>query len=281
MKKIIIILTFGLTISNFIFAQNDADGCTDHPLLTRLENFYISQCENNYNELQLRTSSSKTETKEGNLFYIYYRYNSDAGVKAKSALQIIKNYEIAITKNGGKMIYKNSSSLDANLEATYYLSTKEKEYWVQLTSFAGTDNAIEAFSLNILEMDAMKQEVDATEMFEEINKSGFVALYINFETGKSAIKTESQPIIDQIYEMLKQNPDLKISIEGHTDNVGTTQSNQTLSDARAKSVMNALISKGIIASRLKSKGWGMTKPVADNSTEEGKAKNRRVEIVKQ
>ncbi|MCC6768131.1 MAG: OmpA family protein [Bacteroidia bacterium] len=281
MKKIIIILTFGLTISNFIFAQNDADGCTDHPLLTRLENFYISQCENNYNELQLRTSSSKTETKEGNLFYIYYRYNSDAGVKAKSALQIIKNYEIAITKNGGKMIYKNSNSLDANLEATYYLSTKEKEYWVQLTSFAGTDNAIEAFSLNILEMDAMKQEVDATEMFEEINKSGFVALYINFETGKSAIKTESQPIIDQIYEMLKQNPDLKISIEGHTDNVGTTQSNQTLSDARAKSVMNALISKGIIASRLKSKGWGMTKPVADNSTEEGKAKNRRVEIVKQ
>jgi outer membrane protein OmpA-like peptidoglycan-associated protein len=281
MKKIIIILTFGLTISNFIFAQNDADGCTDHPLLTRLENFYISQCENNYNELQLRTSSSKTETKEGNLFYIYYRYNSEAGVKAKSALQIIKNYEIAITKNGGKMIYKNSSSLDANLEATYYLSTKEKEYWVQLTSFAGTDNAIEAFSLNILEMNAMKQEVDATEMFEEINKSGFVALYINFETGKSAIKTESQPIIDQIYEMLKQNPDLKISIEGHTDNVGTTQSNQTLSDARAKSVMNALISKGIIASRLKSKGWGMTKPVADNSTEEGKAKNRRVEIVKQ
>lgn len=281
MKKIIIILTFGLTISNFIFAQNDADGCTDHPLLTRLENFYISQCENNYNELQLRTSSSKTETKEGNLFYIYYRYNSEAGVKAKSALQIIKNYEIAITKNGGKMIYKNSNSLDANLEATYYLSTKEKEYWVQLTSFAGTDNAIEAFSLNILEMDAMKQEVDATEMFEEINKSGFVALYINFETGKSAIKTESQPIIDQIYEMLKQNPDLKISIEGHTDNVGTTQSNQTLSDARAKSVMNALISKGIIASRLKSKGWGMTKPVADNSTEEGKAKNRRVEIVKQ
>lgn len=281
MKKIIIILTFGLTISNFIFAQNDADGCTDHPLLTRLENFYISQCENNYNELQLRTSSSKTETKEGNLFYIYYRYNSEAGVKAKSALQIIKNYEIAITKNGGKMIYKNSSSLDANLEATYYLSTKEKEYWVQLTSFAGTDNAIEAFSLNILEMNAMKQEVDATEMFEEINKSGFVALYINFETGKSAIKTESQPIIDQIYEMLKQNPDLKISIEGHTDNVGTTQSNQTLSDARAKSVMNALVSKGIIASRLKSKGWGMTKPVADNSTEEGKAKNRRVEIIKQ
>lgn len=80
--------------------------------------------------------------------------------------------------------------------------------------------------------------------------------------------------------MLKQNPDLKISIEGHTDNVGAVTSNQTLSESRAKSVMTALVSKEIAASRLKSKGWGQTKPIADNNTDEGKAKNRRVEIVK-
>jgi outer membrane protein OmpA-like peptidoglycan-associated protein len=81
--------------------------------------------------------------------------------------------------------------------------------------------------------------------------------------------------------MLNQNPDLKISIEGHTDNVGTPQSNQILSESRAKSVMNALVSKGISAGRLKYKGWGQTKPIADNASEDGKAKNRRVEIVKQ
>ncbi len=80
--------------------------------------------------------------------------------------------------------------------------------------------------------------------------------------------------------MMKENPTLKISFEGHTNNVVTPQSNQTLSENRAKAVMDAIISKGIDKNRLSSKGWGQTKPIADNKTEEGKAKNRRVEIVK-
>ena len=272
MKRNILMLMAAVTLSNLLNAQEDAGGCKDHPILTRLENFYISGCEENYNELQLRTSSSTTDTKEGSLFYIYYRYNFDAGIKAKSALQIIRNYEVAITNNGGRLVYKNSNGMEAAVEATYHLSTKEKEYWVQLTNFAGTDNAVEAFTLNVLEMEAMKQEVDANEMFEAINKKGFIALYINFETGKSEIKPESVPTIDQIVDMLKQNPGLKISIEGHTDNVGNAQSNQSLSESRAKSVMNALTSKGISVSRLTSKGWGATKPGADNGTEDGKAK---------
>jgi outer membrane protein OmpA-like peptidoglycan-associated protein len=280
MKKIIFILMLALSLSNFVNAQNDADGCKDHPLLTRLENFYISNCEENYNELQIQMSSGKAETKEGNLFRIYYRYNFDTGAKAKSAFQVIKNYEAAITKNGGKLIYKDSQGMEGSVEATYYLSTKGKEYWIKLSAFAGTPSAVEAFYLDVLEMESMKQEVDANEMYEAINKNGSVALYINFETGKSEIKSESKPIIDQIYKMLKQNPDLKISIEGHTDNVGSEKSNQTLSESRAKSVMNALVSKGINVIRLKFKGLGQTKPIADNNTEEGKAKNRRVEIVK-
>jgi OmpA-OmpF porin, OOP family len=117
-------------------------------------------------------------------------------------------------------------------------------------------------------------------MFETINKDGFVALYINYETGKSDIKPESQSIVDQIVEMLRQNKELKISIEGHTNNVGDNNSNQTLSENRAKAVMNALIARGIEKSRLSYKGCGSSKPIADNATEEGKAKNRRVDIVK-
>ena len=188
--------------------------------------------------------------------------------------------KLLLQKTAARLVFKNSDGSDGALEATYYLSTKEKEYWIQLTSFAGTVNAIEAFALNVLEMEPMKQEISANEMFDAINKNGFVALYINFETGKSEIKPESKPIIDQICEMLKQNAGLKISIEGHTDNIGAEKSNQILSESRAKSVMNALVSKGINVSRLQYKGWGQTKPVADNNTEEGKAKNRRVEIVK-
>ena len=280
MKNIFFILMLSLSFSNFVDAQDDAAGCKDHPLLTRLENFYISNCEENYNELQLQMGVGKTETKEGNLFRIYYRYNFDTGAKLKSALQVIKNYEVAITKNGGKLIYKDSQGMEGPIEATYYLSAKGKEYWIKLSAFAGTASAVEAFYLDVLEMEPMKQEVDANEMFEAINKNGSVALYINFETGKSQIKPESEPIIDQIFKMLKQNPDLKVSIEGHTDNVGSEKSNRTLSESRAKSVMNALVSKGINVSRIQYKGWGQTKPIADNNTEEGKAKNRRVEIVK-
>lgn len=117
-------------------------------------------------------------------------------------------------------------------------------------------------------------------MEEELNKSGFVALYINFETGKADIKPESQTLIDQVVEMLRADEQLRLSIEGHTDNVGTAAFNKTLSENRAKSVMNAIIAKGIDKSRLSARGWGQEKPIADNTTEEGRAKNRRVEIVK-
>ena len=263
------------------YAQQDVEGCKDPALFTRFPNFYISECSENYNELTLRISSEKTEIKEGNLFSITYYYNFDTGGKAKSPLQIMKNYEVAVVKNGGKMIYKNTNALDADLEATYHLTTKEKEYWVKVGSLGGTPNEVEHFTLYILEMEPMKQEIQANEMFETLNKDGFIALYINFETGKADIKSESQSIVDQIAEMLRQNKDLRLSIEGHTDNVGSEKSNQALSENRAKAVMNALIARGIEKLRLSYKGWGDTKPIADNTTEEGKAKNRRVEIVRQ
>lgn len=279
--KSVLIISILFTSAGPLIAQEDAEGCKDHNLLSRLENFYISACEENYNELQLRTNNNKTETKGGNLFNIYYRYNPDAGVKLKSALQIMKNYEAAITKNGGKMLYKNASTLDADLEATYYLSTKEKEYWIQLTSFAGTDNAVEAYALKVLEIEAMKQEVVASEMYEAIQKDGFITLYINFDTGKSTIKQESQNIIDELYNMLSANPTLKIIVEGHTDNVGSSPSNKTLSEQRALSVKTALVNKGIPAERIEAVGYGQDVPIADNSTEEGRTKNRRVEIKKQ
>lgn len=265
---------------SFSVAQEDATGCKDHSLFTRMSDFYISECSENYNELELRISSDKTETKEGNLYTITYYYNYDKGGKGKSPLQIIKNYENAVVNNGGKMIYKNTNALDADLEASYHLTTKDKEYWVRVANLGGTPNDVEHYTLYILEMEPMKQEVKASEMFEALNKEGSVALYINFETGKSDIKPESLPIIEQIVEMLKQNPNLKVSVEGHTDNIGSEKSNQTLSENRAKSVMDALMAKGIDKSRLSYKGWGATKPIADNSTEEGRAKNRRVEIVK-
>src|SRR6185503_1543622 len=101
---------------------------------------------------------------------------------------------------------------------------------------------------------------------------------IFFESNKYELKPESQVELDKIVQLLKDNPTLKIQINGHTDNSGNASENITLSGNRAKSVTAYLISKGIDPGRLSAKGWGDTQPVAGNTTPEGRAQNRRTEL---
>ena len=99
-----------------------------------------------------------------------------------------------------------------------------------------------------------------------------------FETGRSSLKKESFPELNRIAEFLKEHPNIRVEIGGHTDNVGSAPFNQQLSEARAHSVMTYVVSKGVSSSRLSSKGYGLTKPTASNNTVEGRARNRRVEF---
>ena len=104
---------------------------------------------------------------------------------------------------------------------------------------------------------------------------------VNFATDQANILPDSQPQIEQVIQLLKNNPELKLSINGHTDNSGNTKHNQTLSEQRANAVVKALTNNtGIQQSRLTAKGLGDTHPIANNSTEDGKALNRRVELIK-
>lgn len=103
---------------------------------------------------------------------------------------------------------------------------------------------------------------------------------IRFDVNKATIKPESMGVINSIYELLDENPDLKFSVEGHTDADGDQESNQKLSEERAKAVMDKFVSMGISADRLSSKGFGESMPIDNNSTNEGKANNRRVEFIK-
>ena len=105
---------------------------------------------------------------------------------------------------------------------------------------------------------------------------------ILFATGKADLQPESRPVLKEIAETLKQHEDLKVLIEGHTDNVGKADANLALSDARAAAVKAALVSQfGIAADRVTTKGFGDTRPTVPNATPEGRAQNRRVEVVKQ
>ena len=103
---------------------------------------------------------------------------------------------------------------------------------------------------------------------------------ILFDLGKATLKPESMGSINQIFSLMKKQPDLKFEIDGHTDNTGVAAHNLTLSQQRAESVKTQLVNMGINGSRLTTKGFGDTKPISDNNTPEGKANNRRVEFVK-
>jgi outer membrane protein OmpA-like peptidoglycan-associated protein len=121
----------------------------------------------------------------------------------------------------------------------------------------------------------------AVPLYDRLASDGKIITYgITFDVGKATIKPESMTEINRIAQLMKDNPDIKFSVEGHTDNTGNAASNQTLSENRSKAVMDKLVGMGIAPDRLKSAGKGQTKPLADNATDEGRAKNRRVEFVK-
>jgi OOP family OmpA-OmpF porin len=99
-----------------------------------------------------------------------------------------------------------------------------------------------------------------------------------FDFDKTAVKPDGAKILDRLIVFLKENSDKRVDLEGHTDSVGTDQYNQNLSERRAASVKDYLTTRGVAASRITTKGFGESKPIADNKTADGRAKNRRVEI---
>lgn len=122
--------------------------------------------------------------------------------------------------------------------------------------------------------------IKADEIKQQLDRAGKAVLYINFDTDKSSLKPEGQTAVQEINKVLSANMSLKIAINGHTDNTGNEERNLILSKERAAAVRSALIKKGIAEERLISNGFGSKKPLVANTTEENKAKNRRVELIK-
>lgn len=121
----------------------------------------------------------------------------------------------------------------------------------------------------------------AVPLYDRMMTDGkFITYGITFDVGKAVIKPESMGEINRIVNLMNENPDLKFEVQGHTDNTGNAASNQKLSEQRAQAIVAKLVEMGISADRLTAVGKGQTSPLADNSTDEGRAKNRRVEFVK-
>lgn len=205
---------------------------------------------------------------EGKLTKVVYRNDT----KPAGELTILRNYENVIKQLGGrKLTSSDASVIGAHL---FFVEKNNNRNWMIL------DNSNNLVILTFLEEKAMEQIVTAGQLADNISKQGFATLHLNFDYNKSDIKSSAEPGLKEVVQLLKTDPALKLSIEGHTDNVGSASTNKTLSSARAASVVKFLAAEGIDAKRLSSKGAGSEIPVADNRSEEGRAKNRRVELVK-
>jgi OOP family OmpA-OmpF porin len=161
--------------------------------------------------------------------------------------------------------------------AVYAFKNGGKKYIVNIQSNSAQGNI---FIMELKDFEQTIKKYSAEQMKSDIDKTGKAVLHINFDTDKASLQPDGQEVVEEILALLNADPKLKLSIEGHTDNSGSEARNQTLSTQRANTVMYALAAKGIDIQRLKAKGFGASKPLKANDTEENKAENRRVELVK-
>jgi outer membrane protein OmpA-like peptidoglycan-associated protein len=278
MKKALIVLMsalFLLPATGVAAQQPDSKGCKDHPLFpTRMPGYSISYCkveEFGMFDFSFTPNVEKLPI-EGKFTLIFYDIANRQD--EPSPLAVVRNYENAILKVGGTILKS-----DPTRRVNGKIVKDGQEIWVQAEKGNGR------IWLRIVEKKGMTQYIvaDAAAFGNDIRATGHASVYgINFDTGKSTIKPESAQAIGEIANLLKADPGLNIHVVGHTDNVGGVDNNIKLSQDRAEAVLQALVRDHAIApSRLRSYGCGQFAPVASNDTEEGRAKNRRVELVKQ
>lgn len=271
-KPIFTVLSI-LMLAPTAFAQSP---CNPHPLFNSLPQHNISGCEEREYEVLKMTYYDKNsnwieQEKAGYQLKTFYTFSGDWEKRPSNTL-IFQNYTQAILAKGGTVLSQSNSILNLQIKSG------ADSWWVTIQSDqSGT------FSVTCLREQNMNQYIvlSVEDISREINSYGKAAFYgIFFDTDKSDIKPESTETLEQMAKYLKANPKVEVYIVGHTDNTGTFEHNLKLSVSRAEAVVNALATSfGIPAQRLKAQGVASLSPVMSNGTEDGKTKNRRVEMV--
>ncbi|WP_428742042.1 OmpA family protein [Tenacibaculum sp.] len=235
---------------------------------------------------------------EGKTFCAYVQQDEE-GNKEISNRYLLKSYEDAIQKAGGIKVFEGK------------LEGERKEKYINLCTYAGLDGSIDIYnnpiityaihkndgnvyiaidkakyggiSIQIVQEKGFEQTIKfikSDKIQKDLEETGKSVLHINFDTDKATLKPDGISAVNEIVTVLKNLPDMKIEINGYTDNTGNEGHNLKLSEERASTVKNEIIIAGIDQNRLISHGYGQNNPIADNSSEEGKAQNRRVELIK-
>ncbi len=263
-------LAFPLSLSLAFAQEQDAEGCKDSPLIQRMPGSTIATCDHKeFDSVEMPVGKNAdgdpvTKNIEGEV--ASWSLNNREGL---SDVQVYRNFLNALQTAKWTIDFQSpNGQITAHKGADYvFMDNMNAGFYYQ----------------TIVHLKEMQQEVvaDAATLDNEIKQNGHVAVYgIHFNTGKADILPDSESTLNEIAKLMQQDAALHLRVEGHTDNQGSASANQALSEKRAQSVVAWLTGHGVPAARLTAKGFGQTKPVDDNSTEEGRAKNRRVELAK-
>jgi len=299
-----------LTVAIGAAQQQDIEGSKDHPLVSRYPGLVIGDyAVSEFDEFTLPLGKikddkpEKSQRLEGKITRIQY-----SGPAGRSILEVYRNYEAALKKAGFSTLFScvNNDGC-GNASVTLYapkggddwswgagqrylsakLARKEGDVYVSLHvgQWSNLDRGsdILLYVIEVKPMEGGLVTVDAAALASDIKQTGHSAVYgIYFDTGKADVKPESDAALKEIAKLLQDDAGLKLLVVGHTDSVGSLAANMDLSKRRADAVVQSLTGKfGVASARLLAQGAGPLSPVDTNKTEEGRAKNRRVELVEQ
>lgn len=261
-----------------------AKGVKEHPLIRPFPGSVLAEnMSKHYNfdsydfyYFNEKTKKREKKTIKGEFWKLLYEVRTKSGQQVTniSTVEFLENYKNAAKEKGGQVVWEDKGLIVLTIPREDGGTT-----WLQVQPTASLGQQY----VNIVDEKPFKQSLNfgPEEMKSALDKDGKVALYgILFDLDKATLKPESVKQLQHVVTLLQDNPQLKLEVQGHTDNQGSPQYNVKLSQQRAETVNQYLQLFGIRPERLVAKGYGQDKPVAANTTEDGRAKNRRVELVK-
>lgn len=293
-----------ILVGSLAMAQkSDVEGSTDHPLISRYPGSVITEYSaREFDEYTLPLGKmeqdhwARSQHLEGKLTHLHYEIPEQ-----RSTLEVGRNYTQALEHAGFQTLFSCSGGDQCGggsvgsvgwcggcspRQLVAKLPRPAGDVYVSLHMEQDNPNTAAWVQLDVVEVKPMESGlvvVNAESLAGDITRTGHASVYgIYFDTGKADVKPESDATLKEIARLLQQDPALKLHVVGHTDSVGQFASNLDLSHRRADAVVKVLISKYTVApARLDAQGVGPLAPVASNDSEEGRTRNRRVELVKQ
>ena len=282
MNKYINLNFFILLLLSLLFnaALLNSQDDIEHSMVKKMPGFKLKKSlskKSNFSIFQFRIIENKkiiTLEKKGRYWkLVYHNLDNKGKFNTKiSKIDIMNNYRAAAKEMGGKVLYAKRGRITFTLPLN-----NGGKLWAYVFALDGN------YELIIIEEEGFKKQLvfSAYQMKRTLDSLGTISIYgINFDTAKDRLKQGSEKVLIEIVELMKNYPELRIEIQGHTDNVGLANYNLDLSNKRADTVKDYLLLFGVEKKRMIAKGYGLSKPIVSNDTEEGRAKNRRVELLK-